>query len=1317
MIARRSLSVVLTWLCTTAGCLVLATQAASAAVTHEYLSQITEIPAGPGVAMPGPLSMGNAMMAADSGNVYVAERIEGTQSERLDEFNADSGTFERQFSMPSSLRGASAYGMAAGHSTGEQQVYVAMADEESKSVVSVFDGEGHLLGTPWSGTPSGPFGVFGIKGVAVDGRPSALGWSAGDVYVSDTPQKVVDVFKPSAGNASPEYVTRLEGPEPGVPFTEPTSVAVDPSNGDVAVVDSRSVIDVFEPTAIENNYILVRRIIGTPAGPLSGVGGLAIDGESHIYLTSGETSVYEFGPTGEYVGRLTGTPKRAFSQVTGLAVESVTNNVYVGERETATEPGAVDIFGPNLTIPDVFTGPASSIKARSATVAGTVNPDNAGEASCQFLWGATREFGNTAPCSAPVQNGDEPEPVQASLSGLEPDTTYYYRLQASNQNGANPGEPYQDQEVHTLGPGIHDESVTNVASSSATLEGEIDPNGSPTAYYFQYGTSTSYGSTIPAPPGVDLGVSSGDLPVSQHVQGLAPSTTYHYRVVAVGELPGGEIAEVQGRDQTFVTQAVASSTLPDGRAWEMVSPADKHGAQILAIDQYSGEGGVIQAGEAGNAMTYVTESPTEANPAGYTNLMQVLATRDSSGWVSHDLGVPDGSATGISVGFGEEYRFFSEDLALAVIQPFGAFIPSLSAEASEQTAYLHDNFLNGSVENTCTTSCYRPLVTGEPGYANVRSGTVFAGKEDCRNALLCGPEFIGATPDLKHVVLESAAPLTEWPTGGHHALYEWSDGKLAPISLLPSFGEPAEDPMFGSATLSGAPNRRRAISNDGSRVIWTEANGHLYLRDLSKSQTVQIDAVQGGSGEGAEAPVFQIASIDGSRIFFTDKQRLTADATAENGTSDLYECEIIKVGGKLECKLSDLTPSSAGKPAEVLGVAPGASEDGTTIYFVANGSLAPGAQQGNCPIQVTSESSSGQCNLYVDSNGATRFVAALSAEDNPDWSDAALHRTATVSPNGEWLAFMSRGVLTDYNTHDAISGSPDEEVYLYNSISQRLTCASCNPTGARPLGESYRSDLLYGGDRIWRSTDSLAAAVPGWTPYELNAALYQSRYLSNNGRLYFNSHGPLVPQDVNGTWDVYQYEPAGVGDCQESSVTFDPKSGGCVGLISSGGSAEESGFLDASTTGGRTADGGEGGGDVFFLTAAKLAPQDYDTALDIYDARECTTASPCLAPPAAQPPPCTTGDSCKAAPSPQPEIFGSPASATFSGTGNVINQVVPGLMVKHRNLTRAQRLAKALRSCRKDKQRRRRTACVRRAEARLGLRQVPRVNVKRKGGQ
>jgi hypothetical protein len=163
-----------------------------------------------------------------------------------------------------------------------------------------------------------------------------------------------------------------------------------------------------------------------------------------------------------------------------------------------------------------------------------------------------------------------------------------------------------------------------------------------------------------------------------------------------------------------------------------------------------------------------------------------------------------------------------------------------------------------------------------------------------------------------------------------------------------------------------------------------------------------------------------------------------------------------------------------------------------------------------------------------------------------------------------------------------------------------------------------------------------------------------------------------------------------------------------VALISSGTSAEESGFLDAS----------ESGVDVFFLTAAKLSPgQDKDTALDVYDAHECSSQSPCLTAPSASTPPCLTEASCRPAPSAQPEIFGTAPSATFTGVGNVSPESPP--LVKKAPPSNAQKLKGALRACKKAHKRAKkaRAACERKAKARYGKAAGKKAAAKKKGGR
>jgi hypothetical protein len=395
-------------------------------------------------------------------------------------------------------------------------------------------------------------------------------------------------------------------------------------------------------------------------------------------------------------------------------------------------------------------------------------------------------------------------------------------------------------------------------------------------------------------------------------------------------------------------------------------------------------------------------------------------------------------------------------------------------------------------------------------------------------------------------------------------------------------------------------------------------------------------------------------------------------------------CEVVEVGGKLACRLKDLSVAvNAGESGDVLGTVIGASEDGRYAYFVANGLLTANAAPGHC----REENMSGVCDLYVYDAvaGETRFVVQLTAGDGPDWraytgGQATLgFVTAGVSPDGRYLAFMSERSLTGYDNIDARSGQPDEEVFLYDAGTGRLTCASCDSSGARPTGvfdpggfPGLLVDRLGNWHGHW-----LAGSLPGWTATAGTGAVlpayYRSRYLSDSGRLFFDSADALVGRDANGTEDVYEYEPSGVGGCVQA--------GGCVGFISSGTSGEESAFVDASAT----------GDDVFFLTAAQLAPQDLDHALDVYDARVCTSSSPCLAGPSGSGVACGTADSCRAAPSSQPGVFGVPPSATFNGAGNP----GPGVSkpaARKKVVSVAQKRAAALRKCR-AKPKRRRTAC------------------------
>ena len=691
-----------------------------------------------------------------------------------------------------------------------------------------------------------------------------------------------------------------------------------------------------------------------------------------------------------------------------------------------------------------------------------------------------------------------------------------------------------------------------------------------------------------------IGEGTGYVTVSDHLQELLPGTTYHYRIVT-----SNEVGTVEGADHTFTTQAAGSEpTLPDGRAWELVSPPDKDGALIEPFEA----GGEIQAASDGTGITYLTIGPAVGeNAKGKIIYSQILSTRGPDGWASEDLALPhhaleagESGGTLFSAGL-EEYKLFSSDLSLAAVNPFVRGTPPLASEVTERTVYLRDD-ANGS---------FVPLVSG----ANVPPGTKYGGIEEAQdeNSEL---RVIAGTPDLSHVILTSPYALTKEAipdevllsnglSGQRVNFYEWSGGTLQLVNVLPN-GKPTEGRYV---TLAGAPGvatnnglNVHALSGDGHRVAWQVELAvntfDLYVRDMVEKRTVKV---------GGSRAQFQAMSSNGSSIFFLEYGELYVFNFETGATTDLTADRIAGEG-------------SAGAREAVLGT----SEDGSYVYFVATGALASGAVDG-------------EDNLYVshDQNGAwsTTYIATLSSEDEPDWFADQFRRvvnlagvTSRVSPNGRYLEFMSNRSLTGYDNIDVNSGQADEEVYLYDAVAGRLVCVSCNPSGQRPTGVFDRggSSLLVDRSRAWGVAEGpgghwLAGSVPAWENVEGTVA-YQPRFLSDSGRIFFDSPDALVPQDTNGLEDVYEYEPAGVGSCESTDAAFSEHANGCVSLISSGTSSEESAFYDAS----------ESGDDVFFLTASRLSAARYDTSLDVYDAHVCSTAAPCAAA-AVLPPPCNSG--------------------------------------------------------------------------------------------
>lgn len=179
--------------------------------------------------------------------------------------------------------------------------------------------------------------------------------------------------------------------------------------------------------------------------------------------------------------------------------------------------------------PAVETLSASSVAEKGATLNGKVNPNGA-ETKVYFEYGTTTSYGSKT-AEVNVGSGTTTLEQAQAISGLSANTTYHYRIVATNSAGSSQGV---DKTFTTVGPpsvGIPGASP-EASGEEATLKSTVDPNGQSTTYQFEYGTkSGTYTNVVPVPA---ASAGSGYEPVTADYKatGLTPGTTYYFRISA-----------------------------------------------------------------------------------------------------------------------------------------------------------------------------------------------------------------------------------------------------------------------------------------------------------------------------------------------------------------------------------------------------------------------------------------------------------------------------------------------------------------------------------------------------------------------------------------------------------------------------------------------------------------------------------------------------------------------------------------------------------------------------------------------------------------
>jgi hypothetical protein len=1102
-------------------------------------------------------------------------------------FSAASALAAAQYAQVSSFGSggvlpAEPHGVAVDQASGE----VFVADGESVQRFAPVDrstpSAGYSLGSPLVGS------FTNARGVGVD---DSGGLSQGDVYVVEN-GATVDKFDASG---LPDMSTSQFG-SGATPLAlgEAIGVVVDPADGDVYVLDhANSVVDVFTAAGV-----FVSQFATGPAPR-----GLAFDSTgTGLYIVNGEGKVEEYDSLGDPVDQTAGpnagtnivdSGGEAFAVAVdtstndvyafergggvlvyepsgallaplgfntgiflsrGIAVDSSTHTVFVSESFANDVVGVFGLVTPP-TLPAVSTGQATGVTMASATLEGTVNPEGVPLTSCSFEYGTSESYGQSIPCHpdpAEIGSGSTSVPVGAEITGLQPNTVYHYRLVAGNASGSSQG---RDSTLLTpTVPSIDGASVKDLSASSGDLTAQINPNGGDTTYRFEYGTSTAYGTSVPVPDG-DIAAGHGDQTVTVHLAGLQANTVYHYRVVAQNA-----VGVTTGVDHTFVY--TTASGLPDGRVYEQVSPVDKNSTDAL------GGANQVQASPSGDGVTFYSVSPFPG-VAGASNFPTYLSTRGGDGWLTQGLlPVTDPGSLAHVVGLTED---LSETI-VATEEP--ALAPGATPEAVNY--YIGDN----------ATGAYRLLAHG-PGKLS----------------------FAGATSDDSRILFEDTAEeLVPGVRDAHGVpyLYEWKDGQITPVGVLPSGSAPtggaAAGPggaliehELGAGNLGGPASgfyTQDTISEDGSRVFFSDiGTGRIYVREPQAERTIPVS-----EGEA----YWRAATPDGRFVFYTE---------GEGEESNLYRFDV-------ESETREALTSGSTDVRGTLGI----SGDGAYVYFAAGGGI------GETGVD-----------LYEWHDGATTLISGGLMET--DWlggersSQGNKGLMKHVTPDGVTVLFSSRSPLTGYENAGHI------ELYLFDAAGGTLTCVSCNPSG------------------VPATSDAEVTGISG----ELGVVLapagrdsFLTRNMSADGRrVFFQTKEALVPQDTNGQTDVYEWE------------------GGHVYLISTGQSSSPSYLGDTSAD----------GNDVFFFTRQALVGQDQDNNSDIYDARvgggiaaqnPATPVAPCA------------GEACLAAPG-APPAFGVSSSAAFSGTGNLTPPTsTPAAKPKAKPLTGSQKLAKALKACRRE---------------------------------
>jgi hypothetical protein len=670
------------------------------------------------------------------------------------------------------------------------------------------------------------------------------------------------------------------------------------------------------------------------------------------------------------------------------------------------------------------------------------------------------------------------------------------------------------------------------------------------------------------------------------------------------------------------------ASLPDCRAYEIVSESNSEDTANV----------VGSFGFPDGAHVYYNDFlPTPAAGARSGLNERFLATRTLSGWTQQAVSPSQGEGP-MTLSLGEKTDAegvvfsgdFSEALAMAPFQnPFED--PRLNQTTG---VMVYDVSLASGAVAAVSLPDSGPLTQGmiEP-----------PGSREICEANGCGEFLAGGSADGSRAFFVGSPKLATAvgsPADTHefgNEIYERRGGHTYLVGILPDGSVPAcgADVGQGMPSMTGqAHYSYGAIAPSGTNIVFGASNcsaGGLYLRNVVEGTTVQLPgSLYGGRAGTRPGEEEKILTLGEGKVY---EYHVGSGQTAEVGSGDL------------------LTYSPSGARVYSLGEkeAIGVYEEGgptRTILGTEAGGYRGGSGNGGGLIQSTNltDYAGDTLNMPVASGGAS---------------------------NGSHLLFIDSAKLTEYENEGHF------EAYVYDADTEEVTCISCSALRSKPE-EDGQAHLI---PRFMLD----AGELPYQTP--------SPPFISDDGsRAVFETTEALVPQDVDGTSDVYEWAREGTHGCEPLSASYSPVIGGCDYLLSSGLGTEvpnENGI----TGGTHLVGASENLQDVYIQTSESLLP-GLDDASKLYDVRVDGGFPYTVMSRGCEP------GRCRAASGESP-VPGKSTTDAFAGPGDV--KTVTGRRGKRAALARRRRLALALRACGRRHAVRRRIACERRARRRYGM--------------